>query len=55
MSKKQEEFSSDWESSVQSNYGLPSITLMRGKGSIAIDSDGQKYIDLLLLGINQFS
>ena len=47
MSKKQDEFSTDWESSVQSNYGLPSITLVRGKGSIAIDSDGQKYVDLL--------
>jgi acetylornithine/N-succinyldiaminopimelate aminotransferase len=47
MSKKQGKFSTDWGSSVQSNYGLPSITLVRGKGSIAIDSDGQKYVDLL--------
>lgn len=47
MSKNQEAFARAWESTIQSNYGIPSLTLVRGKGSIAIDSDGRKYIDLL--------
>ena len=30
-----------------SNYATPSITLVKGKGSIVIDADGNKYIDML--------
>ena len=30
-----------------SNYATPSITLVRGKGSIVVDADGKKYIDML--------
>jgi acetylornithine/N-succinyldiaminopimelate aminotransferase len=30
-----------------SNYAIPSITLVKGKGSIVFDADGKKYIDML--------
>jgi acetylornithine aminotransferase len=30
-----------------SNYATPSITLVKGKGSIVIDADGNNYIDML--------
>ena len=30
-----------------SNYAVPSITLIKGKGSIVFDADGKKYIDML--------
>ena len=45
-------FSSDsqmkrWESVMQSNYGSPSISLVRGKGLEVWDVDGKKYLDLL--------
>jgi len=30
-----------------SNYAVPSITLVKGKGSIVVDADGKKYIDML--------
>ncbi len=29
------------------NYATPSITLVSGKGSIVVDADGKKYIDML--------
>jgi acetylornithine aminotransferase len=29
------------------NYAVPSITLVKGKGSIVFDADGKKYIDML--------
>ena len=30
-----------------SNYAVPSITLVKGKGSVVFDADGKKYIDML--------
>ena len=30
-----------------SNYAVPSITLVKGKGSLVFDADGKKYIDML--------
>lgn len=36
-----------WSSSLQANYGTPSIELVSGKGSILIDSKGVKYLDFL--------
>jgi acetylornithine aminotransferase len=36
-----------WTKSLMSNYATPSITLVRGKGSIVVDADGKKYIDML--------
>lgn len=36
-----------WDSAMQSNYGTPSISLLRGKGIEVWDVDGKKYFDLL--------
>jgi acetylornithine/N-succinyldiaminopimelate aminotransferase len=44
---KNEDFSNMWSKSLMSNYAVPSITLVKGKGSIVFDADGKKYIDML--------
>jgi len=36
-----------WDASLQSNYGVPHLTLVSGKGSIVTDSDGKEYLDFL--------
>lgn len=36
-----------WDGSIQSNYGVPQLTLVSGKGSIVTDSDGNDYLDFL--------
>jgi acetylornithine/N-succinyldiaminopimelate aminotransferase len=36
-----------WESSVQNNYGTPSISLVKGKGLVVTDADGKQYLDFL--------
>ena len=36
-----------WLQNLMSNYAVPSITLVKGKGSIVVDADGKKYIDML--------
>jgi acetylornithine/N-succinyldiaminopimelate aminotransferase len=36
-----------WTKSLVSNYATPSITLIKGKGSIVVDADGKRYIDML--------
>ncbi|MFM8193010.1 MAG: acetylornithine transaminase [Actinomycetota bacterium] len=36
-----------WESLMQSNYGTPTISLVRGKGIEVWDSTGRKYLDFL--------
>ena len=36
-----------WKSSVQNNYGSPSIALVKGKGLIVTDADGKQYLDFL--------
>jgi acetylornithine aminotransferase len=36
-----------WTSSLMSNYGTPSMMLVRGKGSRVWDSEGREYVDLL--------
>jgi acetylornithine/N-succinyldiaminopimelate aminotransferase len=40
-------FASRWESSIQSNYGVPLLTLVSGKGSIVTDSEGNDFLDFL--------
>ena len=40
-------FSTRWENSLQSNYGVPHLTLVSGKGSVVTDSDGNDYLDFL--------
>ncbi len=36
-----------WKSSVQNNYGTPSIALVKGKGLVVTDADGRQYLDFL--------
>ena len=36
-----------WSNSVQSNYGSPSIALVKGKGILVSDADGKQYLDFL--------
>jgi len=36
-----------WNVSIQNNYGTPGIALVKGKGVVVTDSDGNKYLDFL--------
>jgi len=36
-----------WSASIQNNYGKPSITLIKGKGVLVMDVDGETYLDFL--------
>jgi acetylornithine aminotransferase len=36
-----------WKSSLQNNYGSPSIALVKGKGLVVTDADGKQYLDFL--------
>jgi len=36
-----------WTSSLMSNYGTPSMMLVRGRGARVWDADGREYVDLL--------
>lgn len=40
-------FPARWENSLQSNYGVPRLTLVRGKGAVVTDSEGNDYLDFL--------
>ena len=44
---RNKEFSNLWSKSLMTNYAVPSITLVRGTGSIVFDADGKRYIDML--------
>jgi len=44
---KNKDFADLWSQNLMSNYAVPSITLIAGKGSIVFDADGKKYIDML--------
>ena len=44
---KNKNFADLWSQNLMSNYAVPSITLIKGKGSIVFDADGKKYIDML--------
>jgi acetylornithine aminotransferase len=44
---KNSEYAALWSESLMNNYSVPSITLVKGRGSIAIDADGKKYVDML--------
>jgi acetylornithine aminotransferase len=44
---KNKDFADLWSQNLMFNYALPSITLIKGKGSIVFDADGKKYIDML--------
>ena len=36
-----------WSVSIQNNYGTPEISLVKGKGVVVTDSDGNQYLDFL--------
>ena len=36
-----------WDSSLQNNYGKPTIALVKGKGIVVTDADGKNYLDFL--------
>ena len=40
-------FADLWSQNLMSNYAVPSITLVKGKGSLVVDADGKKYVDML--------
>lgn len=40
-------FSTRWDKSLQSNYGVPHLTLVSGKGSVVTDVEGNDYLDFL--------
>ena len=44
---KNKDFADLWSQNLMSNYAVPSITLVKGKGSVVFDADGKKYIDML--------
>ena len=44
---KNAQVSTAWEKALQDNYGVPSISLVKGKGSEVFDVEGKKYLDLL--------
>jgi acetylornithine/N-succinyldiaminopimelate aminotransferase len=44
---KNKDFADLWSQNLMSNYAVPSITLVKGKGSIVFDADGKKYSDML--------
>ncbi len=44
---KNKDFADLWSQNLMSNYAVPSITLVKGKGSIVVDVVGKKYIDML--------
>ena len=41
------EFTQRWSSAIQSNYGLPRIALVKGKGLVVTDANGKSYLDFL--------
>ena len=36
-----------WSTSVQNNYGTPTIALVKGNGIVVTDADGKRYLDFL--------
>ena len=36
-----------WHAALQNNYGVPSITLVKGEGAVVWDVDGKRYLDFL--------
>ena len=44
---KNAQVSTAWKKVLQDNYGVPSISLVKGKGSEVYDVEGKKYLDLL--------
>ncbi len=47
MSAKSSRMQKRWSNSLQSNYGLPTLSIVSGKGCVLTDVDGNKYLDFL--------
>lgn len=47
MKKLTQNFPARWEKALQSNYGVPQMTLVSGKGCVVKDSEGNEYLDFL--------
>ena len=47
MKKLTETFPARWEKALQSNYGVPHLTLVSGKGVVVKDVEGNEYLDFL--------
>lgn len=47
MKNVSHDFPTRWDASLQSNYGVPHLTLVSGKGSMVRDSEGSEYLDFL--------
>jgi len=47
MKKSTKAFPTRWESALQSNYGVPQLTLVSGNGAVVTDSEGNEYLDFL--------
>ena len=47
MNDLNQEWSVRWSESLNNNYGTPTITLDRGKGSEVWDLNGVRYVDML--------
>lgn len=41
------DFIQRWSSTIQNNYGAPTIALVKGKGIVVEDANGKKYLDFL--------
>jgi len=44
---RNKDFADLWTKNLMANYATPSITLVKGKGSVVFDADGNRYIDML--------
>ena len=44
---RNKQFSKRWTNSIQNNYGTPPITLVKGKGLVVKDIEGNTYLDFL--------
>jgi acetylornithine/N-succinyldiaminopimelate aminotransferase len=44
---RNKQFLKRWGTSLQNNYGSPSIALVQGKGIVVTDADGKSYLDFL--------
>ncbi len=47
MKKSTRAFPARWEGALQSNYGVPQMALVSGKGLVVKDSEGKSYLDFL--------
>ena len=44
---KNKDYMQLWSTNLMSNYSIPTITLVKAKGCVVQDADGEKYLDML--------